>query len=113
MGDLNNLNHENVNALIADTLCLPYLETYALTAFIHEKTEGNPFYVRQMLKSIYEQGLIFFSNQTLVWKWDASIFDGEDINKSVIELLKKKILTFDQKKKILTFDQKKKKKKKK
>ena len=50
-----------------------------------------------MLKSFYEQGLILYSSEELKWKWDASIFDINDINisRNVLELIRKRILSFD------------------
>lgn len=67
----------------------------ALTSFIHRNTKGNPFFVNQVLKSLYGQGLIFFSNEEFKWKWHDSIFGSTDISKSVLELLRQRILSFD------------------
>jgi len=58
--NLDNLNHETVNELISHALCLSPLNTYSLTVLIYEKTKGNPFFVNQMLKSLFEKGLLFF-----------------------------------------------------
>ena len=53
---LDNMDHESVNDLISDALCVSSLETYSLTAFLYEKTNGNLFFLNQMLKTLSEQG---------------------------------------------------------
>merc|ERR1711862_582525 len=47
---LNDLCYEQVNGLIANALCASPLDYYPLTAFVHEKTKGNSFFVKHMLK---------------------------------------------------------------
>ena len=93
---IDNLVHESVNELISDTLRRPQHESYALTAMVHEKTKGNPFFVNRMLKSFIEQELIFFCNESRRWTWDASIFGARNIYEDVKELLRLKISSFDE-----------------
>jgi len=91
---LDNLSHETVNELISHALCLSPLDTYSLTVLIYEKTKGNPFFVNQMLKSIFEQGLLFFCNENNKWKWTVST--ENNITENVLELLRLKILALDE-----------------
>ena len=91
---IDNMDHESINHFLSDSLSLPALETYALTALMYEKTNGNPFYLKQLLKYLYEQGKVFFSNNE--WKWDNNIFCAKDLYENVKELLRLKILSFDE-----------------
>jgi len=59
---VNNMNCDTVNEMISDTLCASLVETYSLSAMSNEKTKGSPFYVYQMLTSLFEQNLIKFCN---------------------------------------------------
>ena len=94
--NLENLDHESVNDLISDSLCVSQLETYPLTAFIHETTNGNPFFVNQSLRSLHENHSISFCCQKSKWIFDASLFDENDMSNNVSQLLRQKILKYDQ-----------------
>jgi len=91
---LENLDHETINGLISHALCHSPLDTYSLTALIYEKTSGNPFFVNQMLKSLFEQGLLFFCNESNKWKWNVS--NESKMAENVLELLRLKILQLDE-----------------
>jgi predicted ATPase/signal transduction histidine kinase len=57
---LSPLKNTDVNQLITDTLnCQPEL-AQPLTDLVYMKTKGNPFFTTQLLKSLYEDGLIAF-----------------------------------------------------
>ena len=91
---LKNLEPEQVNELISDALQACPMETYPLTAIVHRKTKGNPFFINQMLNSLYEEKLISFCDQKQKWTWDISSLDEkQDIAENVTELLKQKILS--------------------
>ena len=93
---VDNMDHESINQFLSDALSVSALETYALTVMIHEKSNGNPFYMKQLLKHLYEQGKVFFCNNENRWKWDASIFGAKDVYENVKGLLRLKILSFDE-----------------
>ena len=94
--NLNNFHHETLNDFISDALHIPSSESYALTALFMENTNGNPFFVHQVMMSLAEKGLIFFSDSDSKWAWDQAIFGDNDISKSVLELLRLNILALDE-----------------
>ena len=51
---LYNMDHEIVNDYLADALSISPLHSYPLTAFLHTKTGGNPFFLKQMINSLFE-----------------------------------------------------------
>jgi predicted ATPase/signal transduction histidine kinase len=56
--------HHELNPLVADTLrCSPEL-SLPLSKIIYKKTKGNPFFIIQFLKALYEEGLIAFNLPT-------------------------------------------------
>ncbi|MBD0350919.1 MAG: serine/threonine-protein kinase PknK, partial [Flavisolibacter sp.] len=66
---LNNLTKHNVTDLIADTLQSSRERTTPLAHLIHKKTQGNPFFINQFMKTIYEEGLLFFNARQTIWEW--------------------------------------------
>jgi predicted ATPase/signal transduction histidine kinase len=55
------LDNTDVNELIADTLNCQRELAQPLTDLVYIKTKGNPFFTTQLLKSLYEDGLIVFN----------------------------------------------------
>jgi len=95
--DLENLDHEAVRELISNTLNLSYQDTYTLTAFVHKKTKGNPYFVKQILSHLYEERLIYYCNDDLKWKLSSSLFhDNENITENILELFRQKILSLSE-----------------
>ncbi|MHC5738204.1 trifunctional serine/threonine-protein kinase/ATP-binding protein/sensor histidine kinase [Nostoc sp.] len=67
---LANLNCKDVNNLIKDTLkCnLPIVQN--LTDLIYQKTQGNPLFTNQLLKSLHEEKLINYNFDMGHWQCD-------------------------------------------
>jgi predicted ATPase/signal transduction histidine kinase len=65
------LKQADLNLLVADTLNCDLLVAQPLAELVELKTQGNPFFATQFLKSLYEDGLISFdrSKQTKVGGW--------------------------------------------
>ena len=55
------LNQVTVNQLVADTLKCPESLALPLSQLVFQKTKGNPFFVTQFLKALYQEGLIKFT----------------------------------------------------
>lgn len=50
---LSPLSTENVNELLSDTLLAPKEKTAELAVLLKQKTNGNPFFLSQLLKSLH------------------------------------------------------------
>lgn len=61
-----------------------------LTALIYKKSQGNTFYVLQLLVALYESGSILLNKEGF-WEWDNKALQLHDMNQDVAELLSKKI----------------------
>ena len=88
---LSPLNLDSLNQLVADTLnCSPEL-ALPLTQLIHAKTQGNPFFATQFLKSLYEDGLISFvwgeDTEDGYWQCDIAKVRGLAISDDVVEFM--------------------------
>ena len=56
------LADEHTDALIRDSF-RPYDASAALKALIHERTEGNPFFVEELLHTLQEQELVALQDE--------------------------------------------------
>ncbi|MDX2306545.1 MAG: AAA family ATPase [Microscillaceae bacterium] len=89
--ELNNLSHDHLNQLISDALQMPEEQVSNLSELIYRKTQGNAFFVNQMLKTLYEDNLLRFDFEHNTWVWDSEQLNGLNITDNVVELMASKI----------------------
>jgi len=94
---LDNLNEENLEQIIADTLRTKIEKIKDFSVLIYSKTRGNAFFVNQMLKSLYEEELLWFDYREKEWKWDFEKIKAQNITENVVELMAAKIQKLPQK----------------
>ena len=95
------LNLEHIEQLIADTLHHTPTAVQPLAELVLRKTAGNPFFVREFLKTLYEENLITFAYpqsslnsgeaRGRKWQWDLGEIDRRNITDNVVELTLTKI----------------------
>jgi predicted ATPase/GAF domain-containing protein/tRNA A-37 threonylcarbamoyl transferase component Bud32 len=88
---LKNLDETDVLALLKDTLHPNNQPLQELSALLYQKTQGNPFFVNQMLKSFYEDDLLMFDWASTSWKWDMERLNLTSITDNVVELMATKV----------------------
>ncbi|MDH3674228.1 MAG: AAA family ATPase, partial [Anaerolineae bacterium] len=88
---LDNLNLEQVNALVSDSLRMPADSCLPLARLIQAKTEGNAFFARQLLDSLAVDGLLTFDNNEHYWQWDITQMNEQAIAENVVELMVNKM----------------------
>jgi predicted ATPase len=62
-----------------------------LAQLIHEKTDGNPFFAIQFLKTLAEEKLLIFDPATSVWKWDLEEIRTKGFTNNIVELVTEKL----------------------
>ncbi|MDZ8185757.1 MAG: AAA family ATPase [Nostoc sp. ChiSLP02] len=84
---LTTLNIDCVNQLVADTLRSSSLTVKPLAELLSDKTQGNPFFLTQLLKYLYQENLINFDFSVGRWHW--KIGQLKDINNTdnVVDLM--------------------------
>lgn len=92
--NLNVLQKNDVKLLLEDTLVglnqdLNNFEE--LSGYICNKTEGNPFFVKQFLRSLYDLGYLWFDYNLMKWNFDTEEIKKMNITENVIDLLNSKI----------------------
>ena len=76
-----------ISELIADTLHSEIAEVKPLASLIVKKTEGNPFFVNQFLKTLHAENLLNFDLTTQTWQWDVNQIEAVGITDNVVELM--------------------------
>ncbi|MCA9693574.1 MAG: serine/threonine-protein kinase PknK, partial [Myxococcales bacterium] len=84
---------EHTLALCADTLAPTRRDPGRFAELIQLKTEGNPFFIRTLLRSFYEQKIITFDPQTSTWSWDDDRLHAAHLSDDVVDLMTARIAT--------------------
>ncbi|AFZ56044.1 AAA family ATPase [Anabaena cylindrica FACHB-243] len=81
----------DIYQLIIDTFKCELERAKPLAELIFNKTDGNPFFLTQVLKFIYQENLLLFNFSTSNWQWKIEQIQEIDITDNVIELMLSKI----------------------
>jgi predicted ATPase/serine phosphatase RsbU (regulator of sigma subunit) len=87
---LKGLSNGDISRLISDSFSVPQSTCIELAQIVFEKTGGNPFFVSQFLKALFEKGLLKFTSSS-GWIWNTSDIRSEDVTSNVLTLLTEKI----------------------
>ncbi|MBP0005682.1 MAG: AAA family ATPase, partial [Cyanobacteria bacterium SBC] len=80
------LRLEHIGKLLADTLHSQTETVKLLAELTIQKTEGNPFFVSEFLKTLYAENLIAFDREQGIWQWDLGRIQAAEIADNVAEL---------------------------
>ncbi|AFZ24406.1 putative ATPase [Cylindrospermum stagnale PCC 7417] len=81
------LDIAHVGQLVADTLRSENLKSKPLAELVFIKTQGNPFFLTQLLKSLYQDNLLYFDFKRGFWQWNIEFIEGVNITDNVVELM--------------------------
>jgi PAS domain S-box-containing protein len=81
------LAHEHVGQLIGEALRCTPRRAAPLTQLVHEKTEGNPFFVIQSLYALAEEHLLAFDHASSCWRWDLERIRAKGYTDNVVDLM--------------------------
>jgi len=99
------INH--INQLIANTLSCSTEIAKPLAELVAKKTGGNPFFLTQLLYSLYQEKLLVFNPEQSplkvendgkgYWQWDIDQIESVAITDNVVDLMLRKIEKLDEK----------------
>jgi len=89
--ELANLQPEDVNHLLQESLKCFAQQTQSLTNLIYQKTQGNAFFTHQFLQTLYQEALLRFDFEQRQWQWDVEQITAQNITANVVELMTNKI----------------------
>jgi predicted ATPase len=88
--NVQSLNLEYLNQMVSDTLSQSEDQTLELSKLIHLKTNGNPFFSREFLNTLYEEGLISLKEKE--WVYDLENIKKMNFSSNVIDFMIKNLL---------------------
>ncbi|WP_341734383.1 ATP-binding sensor histidine kinase [Microcoleus sp. EPA2] len=80
-----------INQLVSETLNVNFKKAEILGKLLLEKTGGNPFFLKQLLKSLHQDGLLQFNPINEGWQWNLQQIQQQKISENVVDLMIKKI----------------------
>ena len=84
---LSPLTMDDLGRLMADTFRSDQERVEPLTRLVYEKTAGNPFFVIQFLKTLYDESLVKFDGTERLWKWDIARIRDKGYTDNVVDLM--------------------------
>ncbi|MCP4129442.1 MAG: diguanylate cyclase [bacterium] len=84
------LNVDHIKSYIIDLLNCPEERAVSLAHLVFKKTMGNPFFVNQFMKSLYERQLLKVDPSS-GWEWDIAEINCLDVTDNVVEFMANKI----------------------
>ncbi|WP_437757688.1 AAA family ATPase [Sorangium sp. So ce1389] len=81
------LDAEAIVALLADALRCEPARAQPLAGLILAKTAGNPFFIRQLLRSLQEKRLLLFDASRSTWTWDLGRIERVGATDNVVQLM--------------------------
>jgi predicted ATPase/GAF domain-containing protein/tRNA A-37 threonylcarbamoyl transferase component Bud32 len=80
------LGTKYINQLIADTLNCSTEKSKPLAELVTNKTQGNPFFLTQLLQSLYKENLLSFDHNKNCWHWNIEKIQRVGITDNVVNL---------------------------
>jgi predicted ATPase len=85
------LGQPEVEQFLGDALGRAGSETSSLAAMMLRSTDGNPFFLGQLLMVLHQDGLLVFDAAARKWTWDASRLEARVATDNVIDIMIHKI----------------------
>ena len=85
------LNIEDITQLLIDTLHRHREAVNPLAELILQKTSGNPFFINEFLKTIKQENLFTFNQNSQFWEWETAKIAALDITDNVVDLMLSKL----------------------
>ncbi len=81
------LTSDSITQLLWDTLHGDREDIDRLQQLVLDKTAGNPFFLKQVLTTLYRQGSITFDYSLNRWIWDTEELEAMNITNNVVDLM--------------------------
>jgi PAS domain S-box-containing protein len=91
---LNELTFEDVTKLVAESVRVASAAALGLAELVHQKTNGNAFFVVQFLTTLESDGLLRFDREARIWRWDVDLIRHQGITENVAELVAGRLLRY-------------------
>lgn len=85
------LERPQVLELISGAFNCPGERTDDLAEALHRKSGGNPFFLRQLLKLVFDEKMMYFNVEEGCWQWDIESIQKMQAVEDVVEIILRKI----------------------
>ncbi|NEQ52513.1 MAG: AAA family ATPase [Leptolyngbya sp. SIO3F4] len=89
--NLSPLGFTHIRQLLADTLHRELQAVEPLAQLVLKKTDGNPFFINEFLKTLESEELIWFDLSQRCWQWDLNQIQAQGITDNVVVLMTSKL----------------------
>jgi len=77
--------------MLADILRTDTASVASLVQICLAKTDGNPFFLIQFLRSLYDHGLIAFNKEVMKWEWMEDLIRSQRVQENVVDLMIRRV----------------------
>ncbi|MCJ8008840.1 AAA family ATPase [Lederbergia wuyishanensis] len=84
---LHPLSLEDIKEWAVDALYCEEKESEEIAVFIEKITKGNPFFIKQLFQSFYDQQLIFFNEEQGKWTSNLQLLTKITVQEDIISLI--------------------------
>ena len=92
---LNPLKLEDIIELVGETLSIDLnsdrSQLKSLAELLYGKTQGNPFFLTQLIKSLHHDGLLKFDYDIQQWRWNIIEIQQQTITDNIVDLMVSKL----------------------
>ncbi len=88
---LSPLNEADVGEMLREAFGCSQADAVSLAGACMAKTGGNPFFLSQFLRRLYERDLVVFEPQSTSWQWDIDAIRRMDVTDNVVTLMAERI----------------------
>ncbi|ABA24101.1 Serine/Threonine protein kinase and Signal Transduction Histidine Kinase (STHK) with GAF sensor [Trichormus variabilis ATCC 29413] len=88
---LASLSRTSLNQLVADMLKCAEVLAQPLAGLVYQKTQGNPFFATQFLKTLHQEQFITFNIQAGHWQCDITQIRKAALTDDVVEFMAKQL----------------------
>ncbi|WP_208247211.1 AAA family ATPase (plasmid) [Rhizobium sp. T1470] len=81
------LTKDCLQQLVADAFQCQLDRAAPLARMMHDKTGGNPFFVRQFLFSLADEGMLAFDHDAACWSWNLERIHAKGYTDNVVHLM--------------------------
>jgi PAS domain S-box-containing protein len=85
------LDLDAIVQMLADTLSQDRDAVTSLAELVFQKTSGNPFFINEFVKTIYQENLLIFDRQQKQWQWQLDRIESVGITENVVDLIVSKL----------------------
>jgi len=89
------LSPVEVADLVFDTLSDNSEKVRILSGIIHKKTGGNPFFIRQLMRNLYKEKILFYDREKRQWDYSPDTLENLEYSSNVIDLMIHRINQMD------------------